>query len=102
MKGANDRKANGHMNDNENSRISQEEDYEEKEESGSDEKDEDRSNGDVLNDEIDKEDAPITQSEENEKSKAVTISPQVHTRKKRLVALSQSGALDPGDAEHQE
>eukprot|EP00957_Ditylum_brightwellii_P023267 1755473-Ditylum_brightwellii.AAC.1 len=64
------------MNNNENSRISQEEDYGEEEESSSDEKYEDRSNGDVSNDEVDKEDAPIAQSEENEKLKFVTMSPQ--------------------------
>eukprot|EP00957_Ditylum_brightwellii_P095932 7309226-Ditylum_brightwellii.AAC.1 len=102
MKGANTRKSNGYTNDNGNNRISQEEDYEEEEESGSEEKDEDSSNGDLLNDEVDKEDTLITQSEENDKSKAVTMSPQVCTRKQRLLALSQSGAIDPGDAEHQE
>ena len=101
MKGANNRKANSHMNDNKKSRISQEEDYEEEEESGSDEEDEDSSNGDVSNDEVDKEDALITQSEENEKSKAVTMSPQVRTRKQRLLALGQCGAIDSGNVEHQ-
>eukprot|EP00957_Ditylum_brightwellii_P093635 7130398-Ditylum_brightwellii.AAC.1 len=64
------------MNDNENSRISQEEDYEEEEDSGSDEEGEDGSNSDALNDEVDKEDTLITQLEEIEKSNAVTMSPQ--------------------------
>eukprot|EP00957_Ditylum_brightwellii_P030433 2304880-Ditylum_brightwellii.AAC.1 len=83
------------MNDNENSKISQEEEYEEKEDSGSDEEDKDCSNGDVLIEEVEEENTLITQIEENENSKVVTMSPQVYTRKQRLLVLGQSGAIDP-------
>eukprot|EP00957_Ditylum_brightwellii_P096819 7373440-Ditylum_brightwellii.AAC.1 len=82
-KGANNRKAN-------------------EEESGSDEEDEDGSNGDASHDKVDEEDTLVKQLEENEKSKVVTMSPQVRTRKQRLLALGQSGAIDPDNVEHQE
>eukprot|EP00957_Ditylum_brightwellii_P070781 5379002-Ditylum_brightwellii.AAC.1 len=90
------------MNDNENSKISQEEEYEEEEESGSDEEDKDGSNRDVTVEEAEEESILITQLDENQKSKVIIMSPQVCTKKQRLLALGQCGAIDSGNVEHQE
>eukprot|EP00957_Ditylum_brightwellii_P047268 3590415-Ditylum_brightwellii.AAC.1 len=65
----NNRKTNGQVNDNENSKISPEEEYEEVEESRGDEEDKDCSNSDISIEDAEDGDTLITQLEENEKSK---------------------------------